>query len=162
MKTDVSEHHIRQFQDQGFVVIEGFLDAAELEHWRRVTDEAMRLRLAGSALNNQGDPEAFYAQVFTQCLNLRELHPEMARLIGHPVIGEWAGRLAGVAAVRIWQDQALVKQPYSNHTALHFDQPFWSFDSRQAVSLWVALDDATWRTAACGTCRAPTKTPASS
>jgi phytanoyl-CoA hydroxylase len=143
MKSDVSEAQIAQFQEQGFLVVEGFLDEAELAHWRRVTEEAMRLRLAGTALNNQGDPEAFYAQVFTQCLNLRDLHPEMAKLIGHPVIGEWAGRLAGVEGVRIWQDQALVKQAYSNHTALHFDEPFWSFDSRSAVSLWVALDDAT-------------------
>lgn len=143
MRTDITEPLIRQYREQGFVVLEGFLDAAELEHWRAVTEESIKRRLASDTLNNQADPEAFYAQVFTQCLNLRDLHPEMMKLIAHPILGEWCGRLTGVSAVRVWQDQALVKQPYSNHTALHFDDPFWSFYSRDAVNMWVALDDAT-------------------
>lgn len=143
MQTEVSEQQVAQFREQGFVVLAGFLDAAELAHWRQVTEAAIRLRLASDTLNNQSDPETFYAQVFTQCLNLRDLHPEMRRLLADPALGALVGRLAGVDGVRIWQDQALVKQPYSNHTALHFDTPFWSFDSPSAVSLWVALDDAT-------------------
>ena len=143
MQTEVTAEQIKHYRQQGFVVLEGFLDATELQHWRRVTEEAMRLRLAGSELNNQADPEAFYAQVFTQCLNLRDLHPEMMALIAHPVIGRIAGQLAGVEGIRVWQDQALVKPAYGNHTALHFDDPFWSFYSHDSVSLWVALDDAT-------------------
>lgn len=143
MQTEVSPQQVEQFREQGFVVMEGFLDAAELEHWRTVTEEAMRLRLTGSTLNNQADPEAFYAQVFTQCLNLRDLHEGMAALIYDERLGEVAGRLAEVDGVRLWQDQALVKPPYGNHTAFHFDNPYWSFYSRQAVSVWVALDDAT-------------------
>ena len=143
MLTEVSEGQIQQYREQGFLVLDGFLDATELAHWRQITEESIKQRLASATLNNQADPDAFYAQVFTQCLNLRDLHPEMAKLIGHPVLGEWAGLLSGAEGVRIWQDQALVKQPYSNHTALHFDDPFWSFYSQQSVNLWVALDDAT-------------------
>jgi phytanoyl-CoA hydroxylase len=143
VQTEVSEQQVRQYREQGFLVLENFLDAAELAHWRQVTEAAIKLRLASATLNNQADPDAFYAQVFTQCLNLRDLHPAMLQLISHPVLGEWAGRLSGATAVRIWQDQALVKQPYSNHTALHFDNPFWSFYSADTVNLWVALDDAT-------------------
>jgi len=143
MQTEVSEQQITQYREQGFLVLEGFLDAAELEHWRRVTGEAMRLRLAGSELNNQADPEAFYAQVFTQCLNLRDLHPEMMQMIADPRLGRLAGRLTGVDGIRVWHDQALVKPAYGNHTALHFDNPFWSFYSHDSVNLWVALDDAT-------------------
>ena len=42
MQTEVSTEQIEQFRQQGFVVMEGFLNAAELEHWRTVTAEAVR------------------------------------------------------------------------------------------------------------------------
>jgi ectoine hydroxylase-related dioxygenase (phytanoyl-CoA dioxygenase family) len=51
--------------------------------------------------------------------------------------------LAGVDGIRIWHDQALIKQPWANPTAWHLDNPYWSFHSRHAISIWVALDDAT-------------------
>ena len=67
----------------------------------------------------------------------------MAELIFDERLGQVAGTLAGVDGIRIWHDQALVKPAYGNHTAFHFDNPFWSFSSRDSLSLWVALDDAT-------------------
>jgi phytanoyl-CoA hydroxylase len=143
VQTEVSEKHIQQFQDQGFLVMPGFLEAAELEHWRAVTAEAVAKRLGTDTLNNQANPEAFYAQVFTQALNLRDIHAGMAELIYDERLARWAGLLAGVDGMRMWHDQALIKPPYGNHTAFHFDDPYWSFYSRQAVNMWVALDDAT-------------------
>lgn len=144
MQTEVSAQQVEQYQQQGFIVIENFLDAAELEHWRAVTEAAMRVRLDDAAgLSNQADPETFYAQVFTQCLRLADIHAGMAELIFDERLGRLAGALAGVDGIRIWHDQALVKPPYGNHTAFHFDNPFWSFSSPDAISLWVALDEAT-------------------
>ncbi len=143
MQTEVSAEQIERYRQQGYLVVEGFLDAAELEHWRQVTAEAVRLRLASATLQNQTDPDTFYAQVFTQCLNLRELHPDMAALIYDARLARVAGLLAGVAGFRLWHDQALIKPPYGNHTGFHFDDPYWSFYSRDAVNVWVALDDAT-------------------
>jgi ectoine hydroxylase-related dioxygenase (phytanoyl-CoA dioxygenase family) len=58
-------------------------------------------------------------------------------------LGRMAATLAGIDGIRIWHDQALVKPPYGNHTAFHMDNPFWSFHSKDAISIWVALDDAT-------------------
>lgn len=37
----------------------------------------------------------------------------------------------------------MFKPPYGNPTAFHVDVPFWSFSSTAAISIWVALDDAT-------------------
>jgi phytanoyl-CoA hydroxylase len=146
MKTEVTPQQVAQYQDQGFIVIENFLDAAELEHWRNVTAEAVQVRLAETGphiLNNQVDPETFYAQVFTQALRLADIHAGMAELMFDERLGKVAGTLAGVDGIRIWHDQALVKPAYGNHTAFHFDNPFWSFSSHDSISLWVALDDAT-------------------
>jgi ectoine hydroxylase-related dioxygenase (phytanoyl-CoA dioxygenase family) len=58
-------------------------------------------------------------------------------------IGEMAAKLAGVDGIRIWHDQALFKRPFANPTAWHLDTPFWSFADRNALSIWIALDDST-------------------
>ncbi len=144
MQTNITPEQVEQYQEQGFIVLENFFDAAELEHWREVTADAIKLRLADAqGLTNQADPDAFYAQVFTQCLRLADIHEGMAELIFDERLGKVAGTLAGVDGIRIWHDQALVKPPYGNHTAFHMDNPFWSFSSKDAISLWIALDDAT-------------------
>jgi ectoine hydroxylase-related dioxygenase (phytanoyl-CoA dioxygenase family) len=51
--------------------------------------------------------------------------------------------MANVDGLRIWHDQALIKGPYANPTAYHLDVPYWSFTSADAITIWVALDDAT-------------------
>src|SRR6202000_1983940 len=36
-----------------------------------------------------------------------------------------------------------IKRAWANPTAWHLDSPFWSFSDRNAISIWIALDDAT-------------------
>jgi ectoine hydroxylase-related dioxygenase (phytanoyl-CoA dioxygenase family) len=146
MRTELTQSQIDFYHTNGFLVIEGFLDDCELEEWRRCTEEAVAQRLSkvagnGHPLNNQADPDAYYAQVFTQCLRLADTHEGMRRLMFDPELGRVAATLAGVDGIRIWHDQALIKPPHGNPTAWHLDNPYWSFTSRDAISLWVALDD---------------------
>ena len=54
-----------------------------------------------------------------------------------------ATELARTDGMRVWHDQALIKQPWANATAWHHDNPKWSFYSPDAISIWIALDDAT-------------------
>jgi ectoine hydroxylase-related dioxygenase (phytanoyl-CoA dioxygenase family) len=114
-----------------------------LAQWRRATDEAVRERLAGRGEMTNSGAQEYYAQVFTQCIRLADTHEGMRELMFDSRLGEVAGTLAGVDGIRIWHDQALIKPPYGNPTAWHLDNPYWSFSSRDAISIWVALDDAT-------------------
>jgi ectoine hydroxylase-related dioxygenase (phytanoyl-CoA dioxygenase family) len=146
----VTDEQVAFYRENGFVVIEGFLTPDELENWRHCTDEAVEQRLAGTALpnqkwslTNQGDPDSYYAQVFTQAIKLADTHDGMHRIMHDPRLGEAAATLADVDGIRIWHDQALIKPPFGNPTAWHLDNPYWSFSSRDALSIWVALDDAT-------------------
>ena len=145
MKDQVTPEQVRSYQDNGFLVIENFLDAEETAHWSRTTDEAVAQRLAStsSGLNNQGNPDDYYAQVFTQCLKLADSHAGMRSLMLDPRLGRVAATLAGVDGIRIWHDQALFKPPFGNPTGWHLDNPYWSFTSRDSLSIWVALDDVT-------------------
>jgi len=144
MKSSLSQEQVGAYRENGFLVIEGFLDSGELENWRRCTQEAVEVRLSSTPyLHNQGDPDDFYAQVFTQALKLAEVHEGMRAIMHDERLGQMAAELAGVDGIRIWHDQALIKPPFGNATAWHLDNPYWSFYSRDALSIWVALDDAT-------------------
>jgi phytanoyl-CoA hydroxylase len=143
MRTELTQGQTASYRENGFLVVEGFLDAKELEEWRRCTREAVEQRLGDIRLHNQRAPDAYYARVFTQCLRLADTHEGMRRLMLDPHLGQMAATLAGVEGIRIWHDQALIKPPHGNPTAWHLDVPYWSFSSRDAISIWVALDDAT-------------------
>ncbi len=153
MRDQVTPEQVSEYQENGFLVVEGFLDDAEVAHWSQTTDEAVAQRLEQSrdpaksgfagGLNNQGNPDDYYAQVFTQCLKLADSHAGMHELMHDPRLGRVAATLASVDGIRIWHDQALYKPPFGNPTGWHLDNPFWSFTSRNSLSIWVALDDAT-------------------
>ncbi len=86
---------------------------------------------------------AYFGKVFDQLLNLWQTNEDVKKIMTDPRIGQMAAQLAGVDGIRIWHDQALFKRPWANPTSWHLDTPFWSFSDRKALSIWVALDDAT-------------------
>lgn len=157
MRSELTSQEIESYRTDGFVVVEEFLDAAELDRWRQVVGTAVAerqgrkfavpLHPGQDVLIGEDDginPDAdFYGKVFDQLLNLWQTNGELRELILDPRIGEMAGRLAGVDGLRVWHDQALIKQPWANPTGFHLDTPFWSFSDRRAISIWIALDDAT-------------------
>src|SRR5262245_14784999 len=144
MKTNITSEQVATYQRDGFLAIEEFLDASELETWRTVTEAAVAQRLrAQNGLTNQSNPEDYYAKVFVQCVRLADTHEGMAKLIMDPELGRVAGTLAGGDGIRIWHEQAVIKPTFGNPTAWHLDNPYWSFASRDSISIWVALDDAT-------------------
>jgi ectoine hydroxylase-related dioxygenase (phytanoyl-CoA dioxygenase family) len=152
VRYELTPDEIESYRVDGFVVIEDFLDPAELEDWRGVVGRAVAER-AGRKFANQDvligeddgiNPDAeYYGKVFDQLLNLWQTNPAMKERILDPRIGEMAARLADVDGLRVWHDQALIKQPWANPTGFHLDTPFWSFSDRRAISIWIALDDAT-------------------
>ena len=151
MRSQLSVEQILSYRSNGFVVIDDFLDADELETWRSTLSEAVVNRrgkrfhddtVMADAFSADEQTE-FYDKVFDQLVNLWQTDQAMEKLILDPRIGRMAAELAGVDGVRVWHDQALIKRPYANPTAFHLDVPYWSFTSRDAISIWVALDDAT-------------------
>lgn len=152
MNYEVSEEQIKFYNDNGFVVIDDFLSPEELARWRKTVDDAVRNR-AGQKMPGKdiktgesdgiNEDEAYYGKVFDQLLNLWQTDDEMKKLMVDERIGKVAAQLAGVDGIRIWHDQALIKRPWANPTSWHLDTPFWSFSDRKALSIWIALDDAT-------------------
>ncbi len=151
MRSVITSEQRESYDRDGFIVIEDFLDPAELATWRATLDGALERRGAArfsaamidAGSNDDAEEATFYDNVFDQRVNLWQTDDAMRALLHDERLGCMAADLSGADGIRIWHDQALVKRPYANPTAFHLDVPYWSFSSRNAVSIWVALDDAT-------------------
>lgn len=153
MNTTISTSQQEFYQENGYLIIDDFLNAAELESWRTAVSNAIAERKGQKIPGRPGkideadginkDAE-YHSKVFDQLINLWQTSEEVKKLMLDPKIGEMAATLAEVDGIRIWHDQALFKKPWANPTSWHLDTPFWSFSDRRALSIWVALDDATY------------------
>jgi ectoine hydroxylase-related dioxygenase (phytanoyl-CoA dioxygenase family) len=155
MKSTVTEEQSARYGKEGFLVVDEFLSSDELAEWREAVDHAVeqrgRQRLSFDAGGEEGtsltertqEERDYYDSVFTQRNNLWQTDEHMKQLLLQPDLGHFVADVAGIKGVRIWHDQALIKEPYGNPTAYHLDVPFWSFKSADAITIWIALDDAT-------------------
>jgi ectoine hydroxylase-related dioxygenase (phytanoyl-CoA dioxygenase family) len=145
MRTEVTQDEVEFYQTNGYIVLHDFLTPDELEEWRTAVDEAIQHRGKQRILNRdlKINEDSYYNNVFVQRVNLWQDNPAIRNLIIDGRLGKLAATLAGVDGIRVWHDQALIKQPWANPTGWHLDNPYWSWYSRDAISLWVALDDVT-------------------
>jgi len=152
MNTDLTHDQVEFYAENGYIVIEDFLSAAELNHWRSAVNTAVKNRngkkMPGKDItigqdDGINEDTAYFNNVFDQLLNLWQTSDEVKEIMLDARIGKMAATLAGVDGIRIWHDQALIKTPWANPTSWHLDTPFWSFTDRNALSIWVALDDVT-------------------
>lgn len=144
MKTQLTPDQIASYRENGYLVIPDFLTEEELAVWRQNVDAAVAHRENRRlAKIDERSGDSYYDNVFIQRVNLWQDNGGVRQLMIDARLGKLAAELAGVDGIRIWHDQALIKQPWGNPTAWHLDNPYWSFSSRDAISIWVALDDAT-------------------
>lgn len=152
MNTTLTEEQIESYRTNGFLVLDNLLSSEELAEWRIAVTQAVQERNGKKMPSkdikqgeNDGinEDEEYFGKVFDQLLNLWQTNDRVKKLMFDERIGKMAADLAGWDGTRIWHDQALIKKPWANPTAWHLDTPFWSFSDRSALSIWIALDDAT-------------------
>lgn len=152
MRYQLEENQITFYRENGYLIIEDFLDDSELAHWRSVVFNAVENR-AGQKMPGKstqvGEEDGintdadYFGNVFDQLLNLWQTDDDVKDLMLDKRIGKMMSDLTMEKGIRIWHDQALFKRPFANPTAWHLDTPFWSFSDREALSIWIALDDST-------------------
>jgi ectoine hydroxylase-related dioxygenase (phytanoyl-CoA dioxygenase family) len=136
------------FARDGFVVVEDLLTAAELDHFGPIVTEAVRRR--SEADLRPPAERTPYQQSFQQCINLWEDFPEVRPLTFHQRVGQAAGELLGVDALRLWHDQALYKRAGARETDPHQDQPYWPIAETTTITAWIPLDGSTMASGAMG------------
>ncbi|MBC8165083.1 MAG: phytanoyl-CoA dioxygenase family protein [Bryobacteraceae bacterium] len=146
MNTKLTDEQIQRYQADGFLSFPGFLSAKEVIELKdsvlRAVESMGQNKVAGGGATLK-KADSYYEKVFTQRLNLWRIEETVKNYMLSPELGRVLCELAGVDGMRVWHDQALIKEPYGNPTRWHLDNPFWSFHSRNSISIWIALEDAT-------------------
>ena len=106
----VDDSLLDAFDRDGFVVVEDFFDATELELFGSIVDRAVKDRVGEDSRSM--DDKSLYEQSFQQCMNLWEDNPALKELTFSQKLGEVAASLLGATALRIWHDQALYKKAW--------------------------------------------------
>lgn len=146
MNTSLTPSQIETYRTDGFLSFPGFLDAGEVAALKAAVVEtvaAMGSRMVSGDGPDLSPKSEYNSRIFTQRLNLWRLDETVKSFMLHPDLGRMLCDLAGTDGFRVWHDQALIKEPFGNPTSWHLDNPYWSFYSRDAISIWIALEDAT-------------------
>ncbi len=148
MNTELKQQQIDEYRKNGCLIYRNLLSGSEVDELLAAIAEALdamgNKKVAGSSsLNEQESSDEYYDRVFLQKLNLWKVSEKIRNIFLGPEIGEMVCKLEGVDGMRVWHDQTLQKMRWANPTAWHLDNRYWSFHSKHAISIWVALDDAT-------------------
>ena len=97
MKTNLNKEQINFYQENGFVIIDDFLNNKELKLWSHTVDEAVKFRGKiklknrnefNSELKSQWqDSEDYYDKVFIQRINRWMDNENLRKLMTNPAIG---------------------------------------------------------------------------
>jgi len=82
-----------------------------------------------------------YGRAFLKGMNLWATDQEVSRFVLAPRFARIAAALMGVKGVRIYHDQALLKEPGGGITPWHQDQQYWPLDTSYTVTMWMPLVD---------------------
>ena len=125
----------KRFNDEGFIVIRDVFEPSEIEFYREVVKEAIKERkqFDERALEDKSE----YEKSFTQCQNLWEDYIDIRKLTFDQRICKIASELLDVDAIRLWHDQALVKESGGRETDPHHDQPYWPIKEAKTITAWI-------------------------
>lgn len=134
----VPKQQVDEFQKRGFIKLKHILKREELDAFRQVMKEAVdRVAQTGDKQERIDD----YSSIFTQVTNLWRVEPAARPFVLNPLFADIARQLLGVDHVRLYHDQALVKQPKAGKTPWHQDYFYWPIDSPHTVTMWMPMHD---------------------
>lgn len=133
----------RQFDEQGYVVLDGLFSAdeiervtAEIDPIERQTDEFLRSRDDGRLLIME-------TGAITFCTHLVQRSALLKAFAAHPVFTSLCADLIGPDANLYW-DQAVYKKPEKpRRFPWHQDNGYTFVEPQQYLTCWLALTDAT-------------------
>ena len=139
----MEENLISHFNEKGFVIAQKLLKASEIMKYKKVLEKAIRSRKRFDSRKLSEKSE--YERSFIQCQNLWEDFKEMRKLAFDQRIAGTAAKLLGVDKLRIWHDQALIKESGGRETDVHHDQPYWPIKETNTITAWIPMVPITKR-----------------
>jgi ectoine hydroxylase-related dioxygenase (phytanoyl-CoA dioxygenase family) len=129
---------VAAFRRDGHVCVRGLATGDEIAALRPAIEAAAAHRTAGAAPLEERDT---YGKAFLQAINLWRLDDDVrAYVFGRRFAGV-AATLLGVEGVRLYHDQALIKEAGGGATPWHQDQRYWPLDTDHTITMWMPLVD---------------------
>jgi ectoine hydroxylase-related dioxygenase (phytanoyl-CoA dioxygenase family) len=135
---------IEAYRRDGFLIVEQFLDAGDLdrirEHFMGVFAHRWETGLQPDEVNYVPDVTA--PELTRQLCNVWKADRVLADVVLSARVGEFAARLATLPGVRIAQDNAIWKPPNGKALLCHQDAAYLDhLDPPNMTTCWMALDD---------------------
>ena len=128
----------RDFERDGHVLLRHVASPDEVAAYRPVIREATLGNTVEKRPLNERDT---YGRAFIQVGDIWRKNAAVAPFTLARRFARIAAELLGVAAVRLYHDQALFKEPGGGPTPWHEDQYYWPLDSDRTVTMWMPLVD---------------------
>lgn len=127
-----------EYRRDGHVLLRGVATPEEVAHFRPIisgiVDDVARKRDKQKRLDD-------YSAMFTQVTNIWRLSEKAKPFVLAERFGRIAAELMGVEGVRLYHDQALIKEPGGKPTPWHQDHYYWPLGTEHTITMWLALVD---------------------
>jgi len=135
---EVDQKSVMNYRKNGHVKIEQVATSSEVKNYRRIIrDAVMKYNTETKSL----DERDTYGKAFIQVTNLWEKDEAVRQFVLAKRFAHVAAQLLGVSGVRLYHDQALIKEAGGGHTPWHQDQYYWPLDTDNTITMWMPLID---------------------
>jgi ectoine hydroxylase-related dioxygenase (phytanoyl-CoA dioxygenase family) len=135
------QKQISQFQRDGHILLRHLATAVEMAAFRPVILAARDKYGQEATPLEQRDT---YGKAFLKGMNLWPKDDGVKRFVLSRRFARVAAELLGVAGVRVYHDQALLKEAGGGITPWHQDQHYWPLLTDNTITMWMPLVDVTY------------------
>lgn len=137
-KYALSDEQRSGFTADGHILLRSALSPDEITTYQPVIETASkRLNIETRSLSQRDT----YGKAFLQITNLWTHDAVVREFVFARKFAQIAADLLGVKKVRLYHDQALIKEPGGGRTPWHQDQYYWPLDTDRTVTMWMPLVD---------------------
>ena len=136
----LTEPQVTQYRRNGHILLRAVATPDEVAAYRPVILEARDKYGAEATPLEQRDT---YGRAFLKGMNLWPKDESVKRFVCARRFAKIAAELLGVDGVRVYHDQALLKEAGGGLTPWHQDQHYWPLATDNTVTMWMPLVDVT-------------------
>jgi ectoine hydroxylase-related dioxygenase (phytanoyl-CoA dioxygenase family) len=134
----VSQEQVEKYREEGHIFLKEVATKDEVGIYRPMITDIV------DAVAREHDPQgriSDYGKMFTQVTNIWRKSDAVKRFVFARRFAKIAADLMGVRGVRLYHDQALIKEPGGKPTPWHQDYYYWPLETEHTITMWMPLVD---------------------
>jgi len=135
---EVTPAEVERFEAQGYARVRSVLSPATIAGFAPIVAAVAERSDQATVPMAQ---RTVYQRAFLQEMNLWQRIEAIRPLVFSTKLARLAADLMGVDGVRLYHDQALVKEARGGKTPWHCDQYYWPLATDRTVTVWIPLQD---------------------